>query len=193
MWKRFSDGARGAATFASTFLSFAFRSSVPPEKEPSDSFLRQRFTQRAREAIFYAQEEAEKIGANRVSTEHLLLGILREEANVATRILVSLGISLEVIRRDLQRFSEPDKMQAMPGMPLTPRSKRVFDLAYDEARLLGNGYVGSEHILLGLVREGEGLAARVLAKQGIELNTTRREVMRFQERQKSNSSKPEPE
>src|ERR1043165_5463569 len=138
----------------------------------------QRFTERARRMVFYAQEEAGRLGENYVGTEHLLLGLLRENDHVAARILDGMGVSLVRIRRDIeQQVTRGDKMGQ--DQQLTPRGKRVIDLAYDEARHLNNNYIGTEHLLLGLIREGEGLAGRVLAALGVELERTRQEVRVF--------------
>ncbi len=141
----------------------------------------QRFTERARRVVFFAQEEASRLGENFVTTEHLLLGLVRESDSVAARILDRMGVSLNRIRAEIERqVSRGDGRLSQDTMQLTPRAKRVIDLAYDEARQLNNNYIGTEHLLLGLIREGEGLAARVLAKLGVDLERTRREVMSLQ-------------
>ena len=141
----------------------------------------QRFTERARKVVFYAQEEAGRLGENYVSTEHLLLGLVRENDSVAARILDKLGVSLGRIRSEIERQVTRGDGRLGQDMQLTPRAKRVIDLAYDEARQLNNNYIGTEHLLLGLIREGEGLAGRVLSKLGVDLDRTRREVMSLQE------------
>ena len=143
----------------------------------------QRFTERARRVVFFAQEEAARLGENYVSTEHLLLGLVRENDSVAARILDSLGVSLARIRADIERNVSKGEGRMGPDMQLTPRAKRVIDLAYDEARQLNNNYIGTEHLLLGLIREGDGLAGRVLAKLGVDLDRTRREVRRVQDQE----------
>jgi ATP-dependent Clp protease ATP-binding subunit ClpC len=143
----------------------------------------QRFTERARRVVFFAQEEAARLGENYVSTEHLLLGLVRENDSVAARILDSLGVSLTRIRADIERNVSKGEGRMGPDMQLTPRAKRVIDLAYDEARQLNNNYIGTEHLLLGLIREGDGLAGRVLAKLGVDLDRTRREVRRVQDQE----------
>jgi ATP-dependent Clp protease ATP-binding subunit ClpC len=137
----------------------------------------QRFTERARRVIFFAQEEAGRLGENFVTTEHLLLGLVRESDSVAARILERMGVSLSRIRSEIERQVTRGDGRLGQDMQLTPRAKRVIDLAYDEARQMNNNYIGTEHLLLGLIREGEGLAARVLAKLGVDLERTRREVM----------------
>ncbi len=141
----------------------------------------QRFTERARKVVFYAQEEAGRLGENYVSTEHLLLGLVRENDSVAARILDRLGVSLGRIRSEIERQVTRGDGRLGQDMQLTPRAKRVIDLAYDEARQLNNNYIGTEHLLLGLIREGEGLAGRVLSKLGVDLERTRREVTSLQE------------
>lgn len=141
----------------------------------------QRFTERARRVVFFAQEEAGRVGENYVSTEHLLLGLVRENDSVAARILDRMGVSLSRIRTEVERQLTRGDGRLGQDMQLTPRAKRVVDLAYDEARQLSNNYIGTEHLLLALIREGEGLAGRVLAKLGVELERTRLEVRALQD------------
>ncbi|MER3403708.1 MAG: ATP-dependent Clp protease ATP-binding subunit ClpC [Armatimonadota bacterium] len=150
----------------------------------------QRFTERARKVIFYAQEEAQRLGESQVSTEHLLLGLVRESDSVAARILDRLGVSLQRIRNEVDRFAQRGDARPTQEMSLTSRAKRVIDLAYDEARQLNNNYIGTEHLLLGLIREGEGLAARVLHKLGVDLERARREVMNIQEHESHGATSP---
>jgi ATP-dependent Clp protease ATP-binding subunit ClpC len=132
----------------------------------------QRFTESARKCIFYAQEEAYKHGDTNVCTEHLLLGVVREP-NAATHALEAMNVQPEAIRRDLlEQFTQSRSVD--PGdMTLTPRAKRVIDLAYDEARNLNNNFIGAEHLLLGLTREGDGLAGRTLGKHGVDFEALR--------------------
>ena len=155
----------------------------------------QRFTERARRVVFFAQEEAGRLGENYVSTEHLLLGLVRENDSVAARILDRLGVSLGRIRSEIERQVARGDGRLGQDMQLTPRAKRVIDLAYDEARQLNNNYIGTEHLLLGLIREGEGLAGRVLNKLGVDLERTRREVMLLQDAEPAqggtNSGRPQ--
>lgn len=141
----------------------------------------QRFTERARRVVFFAQEEAARLGENYVGTEHLLLGLVRESDSVAARILDRLGVPLGRIRAEIERQVTRGHGNLGQDMQLTPRAKRVIDLAYEEARQLNNNYIGTEHLLLGLIREGDGLAARVLVKLGADLERTRREVYAMQE------------
>lgn len=141
----------------------------------------QRFTERARRVVFFAQEEAGRLGENYVSTEHLLLGLVRENDSVAARILDRMGVSLGRIRSEIERNVTRGDGRLGQDFQLTPRAKRVIDLAYDEARNLNHNYIGTEHLLLGLIREGEGLAGRVLQKLGVDLERTRREVTSLQD------------
>ncbi len=141
----------------------------------------QRFTERARRVVFFAQEEAGRLGENYVSTEHLLLGLVRENDSVAARILDRMSVSLGRVRSEIERQVARGDGRLGQDMQLTPRAKRVIDLAYDEARQLNNNYIGTEHLLLGLIREGEGLAGRVLSKLGVDLERTRRVVLEIQD------------
>jgi hypothetical protein len=143
----------------------------------------QRFTERARRIVFFAQEEAARLGENYVGTEHLLLGLVRESDSVGSRILDHLGISLGRIRQEIERQVTRGTGNLGQDMQLTPRAKRVIDLAYEEARQLNNNYIGTEHLLLGMVREGDGLAARVLTKLGATLERVRQQVWQMQEQE----------
>ena len=149
----------------------------------------QRFTERARKVVFYAQEEAQRFGEGYVSTEHLLLGLVREQDSVAARVLDKLGVSLGRIKAEIEKQLPRGDVRNNQEMSLTPRAKRVIDLAYDEARNLNNNYIGTEHLLLGLIREGDGLAGRVLNKLGVDLERARREVMSLQD---GDSGSPRP-
>src|SRR5690242_12907959 len=141
----------------------------------------QRFTERARRVVFFAQEEAGRLGENYVSTEHLLLGLVRENDSVAAKILDRMGVSLGRIRSEIERQVVRGDGRLGQDMQLTPRAKRVIDLAYEEARQLNNNYIGTEHLLLGLIREGEGLAARILVKLGADIERTRKVIFTMQE------------
>src|SRR5947208_8972994 len=141
----------------------------------------QRFSDSARRVVFFAQEEAARLGENYVGTEHLLLGLIRAPNHTAARILDRLGVPLGRIRADIERQVTRGHGSLGQDMQLTPRAKRVIDLAYEEARQLNNNYIGTEHLLLGLIREGDGLAARVLVKLGADLERTRRGVCAMQE------------
>lgn len=148
----------------------------------------QRFTERARKVVFFAQEEAQRFGEGYVSTEHLLLGLVREPESVAARVLEKLGVSLSRIKAEVEKQLPRGDARTNQDMTLTPRAKRVIDLAYDEARNLNNNYIGTEHLLLGLIREGDGLAGRVLAKLGVELDKARKEVLGLQDTETSTKS-----
>ena len=141
----------------------------------------QRFTERARRVVFFAQEEAGRLGENYVSSEHLLLGLVRENDTVAARVLEQVGVSLGRIRSEIERQVARGDGRLGQDMQLTPRAKRVIDLAYDEARQLNNNYIGTEHLLLGLIREAEGLAGRILFNLGVNLEHTRNVVMQLQD------------
>jgi ATP-dependent Clp protease ATP-binding subunit ClpA len=129
----------------------------------------QRFSERARKVVFYAQEEAQRHGVGFVSTEHLLLGILRESDTTATRVMEKLGVSRKAVRDELLSHIPRAEPATFGDMSLTPRAKRVIDLAYDEARNLNHNHIGTEHLLLGMLKERDGLAGRVLQKMGLEL------------------------
>ena len=154
---------------------------TPREDKEPDKGMWQRFTERARKVVFYAQEEAQKFGEGYVSTEHLLLGLVREPESVSSRVLEKLGVSLNRVRVEVEKHLPRGDARPSQDMTLTPRAKRVIDLSYDEARRLNNNYIGTEHLLLGLVREGDGLAGRVLARLGVDLERARREVMALQD------------
>lgn len=154
----------------------------------------QRFTERARKVVFYAQEEAQKYGDGYVSTEHLLLGLLREPTCVAAQVIERLGVSPVRVRSEVESLLPRSEAKSSGDMTLTPRAKRVIDLAYDEARNLNNNYIGTEHLLLGLIREGDGLAARVLHTFGVTTEDCRPivEDMQAKEGQVKPPIQPEP-
>jgi hypothetical protein len=142
--------------------------------------LWQLFTERARRVTFIAQEEAAQLGEIYVGTEHLLLGLTRVPDSVGAQILVRLGISLESVENETRQQVTRGTANLGQIMQLAPKAMKVIDLACEEARLLNNNYIGVEHLLLGLIREGEGLAAKVLVKLGADLERTRREVQSMQ-------------
>jgi ATP-dependent Clp protease ATP-binding subunit ClpC len=137
----------------------------------------ERFTQRAREALSLAQEEARLLNHDFIGTEHLLLGLIREGDGVAAKALKQLGISLEPVRGKIEETMGVPSTAAGGVAPFTPRAKKVLELSLREALQLGHNYIGTEHILLGLVREGEGVAARVLVDLGADLFRVRLQVM----------------
>lgn len=140
----------------------------------------QRFTERSRRVIFFSQEEAGKLGESYVSSEHILLGLVRENDSLAATILDRMGVPPDTVRAAIERQVVRGNASLNADMQLTARAKRVVDLAYEEARSLENNYIGTEHLLLGLMREGEGLAARILIHLGLELQQTRVEVLLLQ-------------
>jgi ATP-dependent Clp protease ATP-binding subunit ClpA len=133
----------------------------------------QRFTESARKTVFYAQEEAGRLGEHNVSTEHLLLGLMREQNTVATRLLDRLGIDSRQVTSEVKKRAVRGKGNLKAEMQLTPRAKRVIDLSYAEIQRLGDNYIGTEHLLLGMIAEAEGLAGRVLISLGATLDRTR--------------------
>jgi ATP-dependent Clp protease ATP-binding subunit ClpC len=137
----------------------------------------ERFTERARRVVVLAQEEARMLDHNYIGTEHILLGLIHEGESVAARALESLGISLEEVRGDVERVIGHGEQTAGGHIPFTPRAKKVLELSLREALQLGHNYIGTEHILLGLAREGEGVAAQVLQQRGADLNRVRQEVI----------------
>jgi ATP-dependent Clp protease ATP-binding subunit ClpC len=139
----------------------------------------ERFTERARQAIVLAQEEARTLGHNYIGTEHLLLGLLRVEEGLAARVLESLGISLEGVRAQIARMVGSTQDEVTEGqIPFTPRSKRVLEISLREGLALGHTYIGTEHLLLGLVRDNEGLATRILLHFDVDAATVRDAVIR---------------
>jgi ATP-dependent Clp protease ATP-binding subunit ClpC len=137
----------------------------------------EKFTDRARRVVVLAQEEARMLNHNYIGTEHLLLGLIHEGEGVAARALESLGISLEDVRRNVEEVVPRGEHQLSGHIPFTPRAKKVLELSLRESQQLGHGYIGTEHILLGLIREGEGVAAQVLVKLGADLNRVRQQVL----------------
>jgi heme-degrading monooxygenase HmoA len=137
----------------------------------------ERFTERARQVVVFAQAEARALKHNYIGTEHLLLGLLREEQGLAARVLESLGIRIADVRAEVARIVGPGE-EVTPGqIPFTPRAKKVLELALREGLALGHNYIGTEHVLLGLVRENEGVAARILLDFGADAEKVRNEVI----------------
>jgi ATP-dependent Clp protease ATP-binding subunit ClpA len=138
----------------------------------------ERFTDRARRVVVLAQEEARLLGHNYIGTEHILLGLIHEQEGVAARVLERLGISLEAVRAKVESIIGEGSGAPSGHIPFTPRSKKVLELSLREAMQLGHNYIGTEHILLGLIREGEGVGAQVLVNLGADLSGVRQEVIR---------------
>jgi len=137
----------------------------------------ERFTDRARRVVVLAQEEARMLNHNYIGTEHILLALIHEGEGVAAKALTALGISLAATRQAVEDIIGRG-MQAPSGhIPFTPRSKKVLELSLREALQLGSDYIGTEHILLGLIREGDGVAAQVLVSSGVDLNRARQQVI----------------
>ncbi len=137
------------------------------------------FTERAKKAILYAQEEARNMGHNYIGTEHLLLGVLRDEDGVPYQVLSTMGIDVDVIRNAVKQLIGVGGGVTYYELPFTARAKRVLELAMSEAQMMGYGYVDSEHLLLGLLRENDGIAAQILSDLGADLNTVRKEVYKM--------------
>jgi ATP-dependent Clp protease ATP-binding subunit ClpC len=138
----------------------------------------ERFTERARQVVVLAQDEARALRHDYIGTEHLLLGLLREEEGLAARALESLGVTLEDARGQIARVVGIGDEPATGQVPFTPRAKRALELSLREALSLGHNYIGTEHLLLGLVREQEGVAARVLLELGVSGERVRSEIIR---------------
>ncbi|SDQ16564.1 ATP-dependent Clp protease ATP-binding subunit [Quadrisphaera sp. DSM 44207] len=139
----------------------------------------ERFTDRARRVVVLAQEEARMLNHNYIGTEHILLGLIHEGEGVAAKALESLGISLDSVREQVQEIIGQGQQAPSGHIPFTPRAKKVLELSLREALQLGHNYIGTEHILLGLIREGEGVAAQVLVKLGADLNRVRQQVLQL--------------
>jgi ATP-dependent Clp protease ATP-binding subunit ClpC len=137
----------------------------------------ERFTDRARRVVVLAQEEARLLDHNWIGTEHILLGLLREGEGVAARALESLGISLDAVRQQVEEIIGRGQHPQAGHIPFTPRAKKVLELSLREALQLGHTYIGTEHILLGLIREGDGVAAQVLVRMGADLDRTRLQII----------------
>ncbi len=139
----------------------------------------ERFTDRARRVVVLAQEEARLLNHNYIGTEHILLGLIHEGEGVAAKALEELGISLEAVRNQVEEIIGQGSQSPSGHIPFTPRAKKVLELSLREALQLGHNYIGTEHILLGLIREGEGVAAQVLVKLGADLSRVRQQVIQL--------------
>jgi ATP-dependent Clp protease ATP-binding subunit ClpC len=139
----------------------------------------ERFTDRARRVVVLAQEEARMLNHNYIGTEHILLGLIHEGEGVAAKALESMNISLEAVRQQVEEIIGQGQAAPTGHIPFTPRAKKVLELSLREALQLGHNYIGTEHILLGLIREGEGVAAQVLQKLGADLNRVRQSVIQL--------------
>jgi ATP-dependent Clp protease ATP-binding subunit ClpA len=139
----------------------------------------ERFTDRARRVVVLAQEEARLLNHDRIGTEHILLGLIREGEGVAASALNALGISLAAVRQEVEQVIGRGQQPPSGHIPFSPRAKEVLELSLREGMQLGHNYIGTEHILLGLIREGEGVAAQVLVKLGANLNRVRQQVIQL--------------
>jgi hypothetical protein len=139
----------------------------------------ERFTDRARRVVVLAQEEARMLNHNYIGTEHILLGLSHEGEGVAAKALESLGISLDAVRQQVEEIIGPGQQAPSGHIPFTPRTKKVLELSRREMSRLGHNYVGTEHILLGLIREGDGVGAQVLITLGADLNRLRQQVIQL--------------
>jgi ATP-dependent Clp protease ATP-binding subunit ClpC len=139
----------------------------------------ERFTDRARRVLVLAQEEARLLGHGFIGTEHILLGLIHESEGLAAHALASLGISLDAVRDDVQRTTQRPSPGGGGSPPFTPRAKKLLEGALREALQLGHKYIGTEHLLLGLVREGEGAAVEVLQRLGADVPHVRAEIVRL--------------
>src|SRR5688572_9549432 len=139
-----------------------------------------KFTERARKVILLAKQEAKRFNHDYIGTEHILLGLLREGEGVAAAVLQSLNMNLDNIRLEVEKLVQPGPTTVVSGdLPFTPKAKKVMELAMDEARALGHNYIGTEHLLLGLIREGEGVASQVFMNMGLDLEKVREEVIKL--------------
>jgi ATP-dependent Clp protease ATP-binding subunit ClpC len=134
-----------------------------------------KFSERARRVLSLAQEEAQRLNHNYIGTEHILLGLVKEEEGVAARVLIAMGVSLPKMKQAVEYVIGPGEKTGTTGTGLTTRAKRVIELAIDEARQMGHNYIGTEHLLLGLLRENDGVAAGVLDSFNINLERARAE------------------
>jgi ATP-dependent Clp protease ATP-binding subunit ClpC len=142
--------------------------------------MHDKFTERVRKVIYLAREEAARLQHDYIGTEHLLLGVIREGEGIAAAVLNNLGLDLDRIRQEVENMVAPSGGTMTIGeIPFTPRAKRVLELAVDEARALGHNYVGTEHLLLGLIREGDGVAAKVLLELGVDRKRVREETIKL--------------
>jgi len=156
-------------------------------------FMFGRFTERAQQVLVLAQEEAKRLNHNFIGTEHLLLGLVREGSGIAARALQNMAVDLNRVRQEVERITPKGEKIIQQGISYTPRAKRVVELAIEESQNLGHNYVGTEHLMLGLVREGEGIAAQVLSNLGIDLKRARKEVIQLLGGEEGSGKAPEGE
>ncbi len=147
-----------------------------------------RFTDRAKKVMSFARQEAMKFNHEYIGTEHILLGLVQEGSGVAANVLKNMTIDLDKIRHEVEKIVKTGpSMVTMGQLPFTPRAKKVLELSLEEASQLSHNYIGTEHLLLGLIRENEGIAAQVLMNLGVKLDEVREEVLEFLGASESNS------
>ena len=168
---------RGQDFHSKVAAATSVRKAKPSRIVPKAMF--ERFTEKAIKVIMLAQEEARRLGHNFVGTEQILLGLIGEGTGIAAKVLKSMGINLKDARVEVEKIIGRGSGFVAVEIPFTPRAKRVLELSLEEARQLGHNYIGSEHLLLGLLREGEGVAARVLENLGADPNNIRTQVIRM--------------
>jgi len=137
-----------------------------------------RYTEKAKKAIMIAQEEAVNLNHDYIGTEHILIGLLKEEEGVASQVLKQLGVHVDKVEEEVERLVGKGEYQQVGEVTFTPRAKKVLELASQEASQLKNSYIGTEHILLGLIKEGSGVAVRILTDLGINLDNVYSEIMK---------------
>src|SRR5271165_2964525 len=170
---------RGSGSFRGGGFSRTGPVDFPSREDTRESELFERFTDRARRVLVLAQEEARLLNHSFIGTEHILLGLIHEGEGLAAKALESLGISLEAVREKVEETIGPAGSAPTGSPPFTPRAKKVLELSLREALQLGHNYIGTEHMLLGLVREGEGVAAQVLVSLGADLSRVRQQVIQL--------------
>jgi ATP-dependent Clp protease ATP-binding subunit ClpC len=153
--------------------------STPRARGKAALSMFERFDQRARRVVVRAQEEARMLNHDYIGTEHILLGLIDVGEGVAAKALESLGISLDAVRQQVGEVIGQGQQAPSGHIPFTPRAKKVLELSLRESLQLGHGYIGTEHILLGLIREGDGVAAQVLVKLGADLNRVPQQVLQL--------------
>jgi ATP-dependent Clp protease ATP-binding subunit ClpA len=168
-------------------------SGLPPAAGPAFSGRRfDKFTERAKRVLVLAQEEARGFSHNYIGTEHLLLGLIREEEGIAAHVLRHLGVEITKARSALELIIGRGDRLAVGQISITPRVKRVFDLAVDEAKRLGHNHIGTEHLLLGLVREGEGIATGILESMGLSTERLRAQMIQAMASPEARAGEPAP-
>jgi ATP-dependent Clp protease ATP-binding subunit ClpC len=150
----------------------------------------ERFTDRARRVVVLAQEEARMLNHSFIGTEHILLALIHEGDGIGAKALESLGISLDAVRQQVEEIIGRGQHAPYAHIPFTPRAKKALEMSLRESLQLKHGYIGTEHILLGLIREGDGVAAQVLVKQGADLNRARQQVIQLLSSQQPGQDKP---